>query len=81
MSLRPLAPLSWTPPPLLLSPGAAARRWSVAALTRSRRNAMVAATALAERRAEREEAEAFVEEAARRYSGALPQPRRASHGS
>jgi len=84
MSLRPLprAPL-WTRiplPRLPLSPGAAARQWSVSAVTRARRNAMVASTALAERRAEREDAEAAVAEAVRRRAGALPAPR-VSQGS
>jgi len=41
---------------------------------------MVASTALAERRAEREDAEAAVAEAVRRRAGALPAPR-VSQGS
>jgi hypothetical protein len=69
--------------PLPRTPGAlasATRRWSDSSLTGARRNAMVALTALAQRRAEREDAEAFLEDVARRR-GALPQPRRSSGGS
>jgi hypothetical protein len=56
----------------------AARRWSVSTQARARRNAMVALTSLAERRAEREDADAYLEAAARRR-GQLPmhEPRRA----
>ena len=47
-------PLARTP----LTLGAAMRRWSESSLTRARRNAMVALTALAERRAEQADADA-----------------------
>jgi hypothetical protein len=44
----------------------AARRWSVSTQVRARRNAMVALTSLAERRLEREDADAYLEAAAQR---------------
>jgi hypothetical protein len=44
----------------------AARRWSVSTQARARRNAMVALTSLAERRLEREDADAYLEAAAQR---------------
>ena len=60
----------------------AARRWSVSTQTRARRNAMVALTSLAERRAEREDADAYLEAAAeRRGQLPLPGPRRSADGS
>jgi len=65
-------------PPVL---AAAARRWSSSSQTHARRNAMVALTSLAERRAEREDADAFLEAAAERRSGpAVPEPRRSADG-
>ena len=69
-------PLARTP----LTLGAAMRRWSESSLTRARRNAMVALTALAERRAEQADADAYLEDAVRRRA-AVPQQRRSSHGS
>jgi hypothetical protein len=71
-------PLSLLPRPRT-SLSDAARRWSVSTQTRARRNAMVALTSLAERRAEREDADAYLEAAARRR-GQLPMsgPRRSA---
>lgn len=63
------------------SPSAAVQQWSTSTLAHARRNAMVAMTALAERRAERDEADASVAEAVRRRAVAPPSPRRAAHGS
>jgi hypothetical protein len=62
-------------PRTFLGLAAVTRRWSDASLTRARRNAMVTLTALSERRAEREDAEAYLEDAVRRRA-VLPQPRR-----
>jgi hypothetical protein len=60
----------------------AARRWSVSTQARARRNAMVALTSLAERRAEREDADAYLEAAAhRRAHLPLPGSRRSAGGS
>jgi hypothetical protein len=65
----PLLPLLAARPALSAVPGlgvtarwaaAPVQRWSVASQWTARRNAMVASTALARRRAEREEAEAVV---------------------
>jgi hypothetical protein len=65
-----------------LSLAAAARRWSTSSQTRARRNAMVALTSLAQRRAEREDADAFLEAAAQRRAAlTLPAPRRSAEGS
>ena len=70
-------PMPRTPLPL----AAAARRWSTSSQTRARRNAMVALTSLAQRRAEREDADAFLEAAAeRRAEPAVPRPRRSAVG-
>jgi hypothetical protein len=64
MSLVPVPPRSQPQPPLLrtsrLSLAGAFRRWSAGSQARARRNAMVALTSLAQRRAEREDAEAFL---------------------
>ncbi|GAB7004610.1 hypothetical protein JCM18899A_20830 [Nocardioides sp. AN3] len=63
-----------TPMPL----AAAARHWSTSSQTRARRNAMVALTSLAQRRAEREDADAYLEAAVQRRTDLpLPQPRSA----
>jgi hypothetical protein len=60
----------------------AARRWSTNSQIHARRNAMVALTSLAQRRAEREDADAFLEAAAQRRSElAIPAPRRSADGS
>lgn len=81
-------PLSYLPltrlplPRTSLSLAEAARRWSVSTQTRARRNAMVALTSLAERRIEREDADAYLEAAARRRAEVpLPAPRRSAGGS
>ncbi|GAA1963769.1 hypothetical protein GCM10009798_24810 [Nocardioides panacihumi] len=42
---------------------------------------MVALTSLAQRRAEREDADAYLEAAARRSDVSIPEPRRAADGS
>ena len=47
-------------------------RWSTASQQRARRNAMVASTALAQRRAEREEVEEFLAALAPRHTWAAP---------
>jgi hypothetical protein len=54
-------------PPHPLTPLRAVLAWPVASQQRSRRNAMVASTALAERRRERLDAEQFVSAHARRH--------------
>jgi hypothetical protein len=75
-------PLSLIPRPRRsLSLAAAARRWSTSSQTRARRNAMVALTSLAERRAEREDADAYLEAATRRGEVAFPGQRRSADGS
>jgi hypothetical protein len=76
-------PLSLIPRPRRtpLSLAAAARRWSTSSQTRARRNAMVALTSLAERRAEREDADAYLEAAHRRSDVELPTQRRSADGS
>ncbi len=53
---------------------AVAQRWSVATQAHARRNAMVAATSLAQQRAEREDAEAYLALAAEQVRA----PRRAA---
>ena len=50
----------------LVRVGAQVERWAVESQQRSRRNAMVAATALAQRRAEREDVEDFLAALTRR---------------
>lgn len=73
-------PLDLFPRPL--TPVDLARRWSTSSQTRARRNAMVALTSLAQRRAEREDADAFLAAAVQRSSRILlPQPRRSADGS
>ena len=47
----------------------AVRRWPVESQQRARRNAMVASTALAQRRAEREDVEEFLASAGRAVAG------------
>jgi hypothetical protein len=80
MAKNPLIRLPMPRTPLSLA--AAARRWSTSSQTRARRNAMVALTSLAQRRAEREDADAFLEAAAQRRSeSTLPAPRRSAEGS
>lgn len=75
-----LSRLPLTLPPLTLAD--AARRWSSSSQARARRNAMVALTSLAARRAEREDADAYLEAAARRQAGLeVPAPRRSAEGS
>jgi len=73
------SPLSRLPLPQALS--AAARRWSTSSQTRARRNAMVALTSLAQRRAEREDADAYLDAAVRRSDVSVSEPRRAAEGS
>ena len=74
-------PLSRLPLPLTsLGLADAARRWSVSTQTRARRNAMVALTSLAERRAEREDADAYVAAASQRRLP-LADPRRSAGSS
>jgi hypothetical protein len=51
-----------------------AQRWSLATQTRARRNAMVAATSLAQRRAEREDAEAYLAAAVEHRQPAAVEP-------
>jgi hypothetical protein len=80
----PLARIYLTRLPMPRSPlplAEAARRWSVSSQTRARRNAMVALTSLAERRAEREDADAYLEAATRRSEIGLPAPRISADGS
>lgn len=60
--------LPWTPV------WQAARHWSTESLARSRRNALAANTALAARRAEREDVAAFL--AAHEAEVRVPEPRR-----
>lgn len=60
--------LPWTPV------WQAARHWSTDSVARSRRNALAANTALAARRAEREDVEAYL--AGRSDAIRLPEPRR-----
>lgn len=52
-------------------------RWSEASQQQARRNAMVASTALAARRSERDEVDAFLAAHTNSPSRALPRPRRA----
>ena len=71
---NPLTRLPLRRTPLALA--AAARRWSASSQARARRNAMVALTSLAQRRAEREDADAFLVAAAqRRPTVSVPAPR------
>lgn len=72
-----LSQISLPRTPLALT--AAARRWSTSSQARARRNAMVALTSLAARRAEREDADAYLEAATRHRP--IPQPRRSADGS
>jgi hypothetical protein len=69
-------------PPLVAGPFAraveAARRWPVDSQQRSRRNAMIASTALAQRRAELEDVEDFL--AALRQDPAPEAAAQAAHG-
>ncbi len=58
---------------------AAARQWSVESQQVARRNAMIAATACAQRRAEREDVEEFLRERYRPAAPSSPAVRRA-HG-
>jgi len=53
--MNPLQPLSWVPSVV----SDRVRTWSVTSQQGARRNAMVACTALAARRAERQDVEAF----------------------
>ncbi|MDH2414105.1 hypothetical protein [Nocardioides sp. CER19] len=76
----PFARIYLTRLPLPRSPlvlAEAARRWSDSSQTRARRNAMVALTSLAERRAEREDADAYLEAATSRSDVPVPAPRSA----
>jgi hypothetical protein len=78
LSSLSMVPLHRTPIPF----AAAARRWSTSSQTRARRNAMIALTSLAQRRAEREDADAYLEAAAQRRTDLdLPAPRRSAEGS
>ena len=64
--MNPLLPLSWVPSLV----GDRVRTWSVTSQHGARRNAMIASTALAARRAERQDVEAFL--ASRRSASELP---------
>jgi hypothetical protein len=78
----PFAQISSVLLPRPRTPFALAQRWSTSSQTRARRNAMVALTSLAQRRMEREDADAFLEAASRRSAeAALPAPRRSAEGS
>lgn len=68
---------------LVLSPFAAVDRWAVGAQLHARRNAMIASTRLAQRRAERVEVEEFLAAHARASAHRAPtaiSERRFAHG-
>ena len=72
--MSPISPLSLNPMSLVLD---RVRAWPVQSQQGARRNAMIANTALAARRAEREDVEAFL--ASRAPSAARPQLPVAAH--